>query len=87
MARADDTAEVRWCARVAKVTGQSGPLVCRQVLKSLKFSLILGGAAHHDRNVGIFTSNCYTGMMTAATHVTAEPQNQHSARHRETPLS
>jgi hypothetical protein len=40
MARADDTAEVRWCARVAKVTGQSGPLVCRQVLKSLKFSLI-----------------------------------------------
>jgi hypothetical protein len=40
MARADDTVKVRWCARVAKVTGQSGPLVWRQVLKSLEFSLI-----------------------------------------------
>jgi hypothetical protein len=75
MARADDTAEDRWCARVAKVTDQSGPLVCRQVLKSLKFSLILGGAAYHDRNVGIFTSKCSTGMVTVTTHVTVEPQN------------
>jgi len=28
-----DKANVRWCVRVAKAEDQSGPLVCRQVLK------------------------------------------------------
>jgi len=40
IARADDADYVRWCARAAKATGQSGPLVCRQVLKLLEFNPI-----------------------------------------------
>ena len=43
MARVNGTFIARWCARGAKGEDKLSLPVCRQVLKSLKFSRILGG--------------------------------------------